>query len=90
MVDSNQTGGGVGGRLGDGDEFKGPERCVGDSFGFDGGLKEDTHPPPLPVDLGPLWKEWVPPSMSPICDKLWSLFESNTVICFGLQLPSPT
>ena len=40
-VDSKQSGGGVRGGHEDVNEFKGPERCVGDSFGFD---KEDSHP----------------------------------------------
>ena len=42
-VDCDKMGGGIGTGHEDVNEFKGPERCVIDSFGFDGGLKEDTH-----------------------------------------------
>ena len=51
-VDSYQSGGSVRGGHKDVDEFKGPERCVIDSFGFDGGLEEDTHPTALASGSG--------------------------------------
>ena len=43
-VDCDKTGGGIGTGHEDVNEFKGPEKCVIDAFGFDGGLEEDTHP----------------------------------------------
>ena len=46
-VNCNKAGGGVGTGHEDVDEFKGPERFMIDSFGFDGGPVEDTHPPAL-------------------------------------------
>ncbi len=43
MVDCDPMGGCVKTGHLDVDEFDGPERCVIDSFGFDGGLEEDAH-----------------------------------------------